>query len=125
MFTMALAVAGGGAIGALLRWGASCLLNGFGPVPFGTLAVNLAGGFLIGLLVVYFSEARHLDQTLYLFLVTGCLGALTTFSTFSAENVSMLMNGLYLKSLAHASLHLFGSFAMTALGMHAAKAFLS
>lgn len=124
MLVLGLAVAAGGALGAVLRWGASCLLNGFGPFPFGTLAVNLTGAFLIGFLIVYFSSVKQVDQTLYLFLVTGCLGALTTFSTFSAENVSMMLDGQYLKSLMHAASHLFGSFAMTALGMSVAKAFL-
>lgn len=124
MFSLGLAVAAGGALGALLRWGASCLLNGFGPFPFGTLVVNLTGAFLIGFLIVYFSGLKQVDQALYLFLVTGCLGALTTFSTFSAENVSMMLDGLYLKSLVHAASHLLGSFSMTALGMTVAKALL-
>ncbi len=115
---MMLAVAIGAGIGALLRWALSEALNGrLAALPMGTLAANLIGAFFAGIALAWF--ATHVDAApwLRLFVVTGILGGLTTFSTFSAENVGMLLAGDYLRSLMHASTHLFGSLAMTAFGV--------
>lgn len=111
------AVGSGAAIGAVARWALSYALNGrFVWLPAGTLAANLIGGFLAGITLAWFSVHTDVAPWVRLFVVTGVLGGLTTFSTFSAENVTMLLAGDYLRSLAHASVHLFGSLAMTALG---------
>ncbi|MDO4936623.1 MAG: fluoride efflux transporter CrcB [Sutterellaceae bacterium] len=111
------AVASGAAIGAVLRWGLSYGLNGkFALLPAGTLVANLLGGFFAGVALAYFAMHAEVSPWVRLFVVTGILGGLTTFSTFSAENVTMLLEGDYLRSLTHAAVHLFGSFAMTALG---------
>ena len=81
----------GASLGALARWQLALWLNTGGTwVPLGTLAANLIGGWLIGLLVGVFQALPHLDPAWRLALVTGFLGALTTFSTFSAETVQLL-----------------------------------
>lgn len=113
-----IAVGIGAAFGAWLRWGLGVLLNPVFPtVPLGTLAANLAGGYLVGVAVAYFSGHAGLPPEARLFIITGFLGGLTTFSTFSAEVMSLLARAEYLWGLAAASLHLFGSLAMTALGI--------
>lgn len=118
LLTVLTAVGGGAAIGACLRWALSYWLNSkLAFLPLGTLASNLVGGFLIGAAVAFFASHLSVSPVVRLFLVTGLLGGLTTFSTFSAENVAMLMAGDYARAFGHAALHLFGSFAMTAAGM--------
>lgn len=115
----------GAAIGACLRWALSELLNSrFSVIPAGTLAANLLGAFLIGCTLAFF-VLRPVSPEVKLFCVTGLLGGLTTFSTFSAENFNMLLAGEYLRSLAHAAVHLFGSLASTALGFFVATRVLS
>lgn len=112
------AVGAGAALGAWMRWGLGLALNPLFPtVPLGTLAANLIGGYLVGLAIAYFSGAAGLPPEVRLFAITGVLGGLTTFSTFSAEVVSLLMRSQYWWALAAAGGHLFGSLAMTALGM--------
>ena len=113
-----LAVGVGAALGAWLRWGLGIALNPFFPtVPLGTLAANLIGGYLVGVAVAFFTQHAGLSPELRLFAITGFLGGLTTFSTFSAEVVSLLARAQYLWALAAASGHLIGSLAMTALGI--------
>lgn len=113
-----IAVGIGAAFGAWLRWGLGVLLNPLFPtVPLGTLAANLVGGYLVGVAVAYFSGHAGLPPEARLFIITGFLGGLTTFSTFSAEVVGLLARAEYLWGLAAASLHLFGSLTMTALGI--------
>ena len=85
-------------------------------LPLGTLLCNLLGGLLIGALTAWFSTHLQVSPMWRLFLVTGLLGGLTTFSTFSAEGVQMMMAGDWMRALAHSCLHLFGSFAATAVG---------
>ena len=114
--TQAGAVALGAALGALLRWQASLRLGfvvaGF---PLGTLAVNVVGGFLIGLALVWFRQ--HPDQTSgRLFAVTGFLGGLTTFSSFSGESLALLQAGQVPLALLHSAAHLLGALAPVALG---------
>lgn len=119
-----LAVAAGAVIGAWLRWGFSTWLNPVAPsLPLGTLAVNVAGGYLVGLAVAYFSSNPSLPPEWRLACITGFLGALTTFSTFSAESVQLMMIGRYGPVLLHAGAHLFGSIAATFLGFATWRAF--
>ena len=117
-----LAVGCGAGLGAVLRWALSYALNGkLAFLPVGTLTANLLGGFLAGVALAYFALHVEVSPWVRLFVVTGFLGGLTTFSTFSAENITMLLEGDYLRSLTHASIHLFGSLAMTAFGFWLVK----
>ena len=111
------AVGLGAALGAWLRWGLGTWLNTRIELPLGTLAANLIGGFLVGVAVAFFAERADLAPAWRLFIITGFLGGLTTFSTFSAESVAMLSRGDFGWALAHTALHLFGSLALTALGI--------
>ena len=119
-----LAVGLGAALGAWLRWLLAILLNPVLPtLPLGTLAANLVGGFLVGVAVAAFADRTEIPQVWRLFIITGFLGGLTTFSTFSAESVALLMRGSYAWAFAHAGAHLFGSLALTALGIATYRAF--
>lgn len=105
-----LAVGLGAALGAWLRWGLGLWLNPLTTqVQLGTLAANLGGGYVIGLMVALFSAYPNLSPEWRLFAVTGFLGGLTTFSTFSAESMLLLQRGEYLWALGHSLLHLIGS----------------
>lgn len=111
------AVGIGAALGAWLRWGLGASLNALLPqLPLGTLAANLAGGYLIGLALAWFALAQGVTPEVRLLVVTGFLGGLTTFSTFSAEAVGLLARQQYGWAAAHVGLHLGGSLAATALG---------
>ena len=116
------AVGLGAAIGAWLRWGMGLWLNPVLPqLPLGTLVVNLAGGYLIGLAVAFFMQHPGLSPEWRLLVITGFLGGFTTFSTFSAESVSLILRGQYLWTLAIVTAHLGGSLLMTVLGMQTFK----
>jgi len=117
LFTSLVAIAFGATIGAWLRWGLSEWLASRSHIPFGTLAANLIGGFLVGVAVAAFADRAELAPAWRLFIVTGFLGGLTTFSTFSAESVALLMRGDFGWAFAHGALHLFGSLALTAVGI--------
>lgn len=110
------AVAVGASAGALTRWAAGLWLNarwqGF---PLGTLLVNLVGGFLIGMALEWFG--RQPNELLKLLLVTGFMGGLTTFSSFSGESLSLLQRGEFGLALAHTGVHVLGSLAAAALGL--------
>jgi len=111
------AVGIGGAIGSWLRWGLSTWLNGRVPkFPLGTLASNLIGGYLVGFAVAYFLVRHDLSPEWRLFVVTGFLGGLTTFSTFSAEVTELLARGDYVAGIGLAAVNLFGSLLLTAAG---------
>ena len=113
-----IAVGIGAALGAWLRWGFGTWFNPVFPtLPLGTLAANLVGGYLVGLAVAYFGEHAGLPPEARLFIITGFLGGLTTFSTFSAEAVTLLARAQYGWALAHIATHLAGSIVMTVLGM--------
>jgi len=112
------AVGLGAALGAWLRWGLGLLLNAIYPaIPMGTLAANLLGGYLIGVALAWFALHPGLAPEWRLLLVTGFLGGLTTFSTFSAEVFTLFARTQYGTALAAIGLHLAGSLAMTALGV--------
>lgn len=121
-----LAVGLGAAIGAWLRWGLGVLMN---PVhahlPLGTLLANLLGGFLIGMAVAFFHHYTALSPEWRLFIMTGFLGGLTTFSTFSAESVMLLQRGEYCWVLGHALLHLIGSILFCIAGFACFRFFAS
>ncbi len=111
------AVGIGAALGAWLRWGLALLLNArIEALPLGTLAANLGGGYLIGIAVALFEDLPQLSPEWRLLLVTGFLGGLTTFSTFSAEAVALLQRGAYGWALLHSGLHLLGSVALCIAG---------
>lgn len=118
-----LAVGMGAALGAWLRWGLSLWLNVSGSaLPLGTLAVNWGGGFVIGFLVAFFEGHQSLPPEWRLFLITGFLGGLTTFSTFSAEAMMLLQRGDYMWAIAHSGLHLLGSIVLCVAGFAAYRA---
>jgi CrcB protein len=109
---------------AWLRWGLAYWLNPkLEHLPLGTLAANLVGGYLIGVAVAVFAVHPALSPFWRLLIVTGFLGGLTTFSTFSAENVALLASGAWGGALLHAGLHLAGSLVATAVGILSVRAF--
>ncbi len=111
-------ICAGASLGALLRWFLAGRFNPTHPfLPPGTLAANLIGGYLIGIAVALFAALPHLSPQWRLFVITGFLGGLTTFSTFSAEVVAQVQQGRPGWALATAVLHLAGSLLLTALGM--------
>lgn len=113
-----IAVFVGAGFGALLRWGLGLRLNPLFPtLPLGTLAANLLGGLLIGLALAWFNRHPGLAPEARLLIVTGFLGGLTTFSTFSAEVADLLLRGQYLWGLGAATAHLIGSLTMTVAGI--------
>jgi CrcB protein len=108
----------GASLGAIARWQLGLWLNASGSwLPLGTLVANLVGGYLIGVLMGVFQAHPEIDPVWRLALVTGFLGALTTFSTFSIETVQLLQAQRYAQALGLSALHLFGSLALTWLGL--------
>ena len=120
-----IAICVGASLGALARWGLGLWLNPVALLPMGTLAANLLGGYLVGICVAVFSALPQLDPVWRLALVTGFLGALTTFSSFSAEVVAMLMQQRYALALGTAALHLLGSLLLTVAGIKTATLFIA
>ena len=119
----AVAVGCGAAVGALLRWRLGAWLNPLSAtVPLGTLAANVIGGYLVGLVVAWLAHHPELSPAWRLFLVTGFLGGLTTFSTFSAEVVTLLQQGRLLAGAGLAGLHLAGSLLATLAGVASVQA---
>lgn len=117
------AVGGGAAIGAWIRWGLGAALNPLFPtLPLGTLAANLIGGYVIGIAVEYLSRHTGLPPEVRLFLITGFLGGLTTFSTFSAEATALLQTGQIGWAALHTVTHLVGSIVLTFLGIYTVRA---
>jgi CrcB protein len=108
----------GAGAGACRRWGLNLWLTPLLPaLPLGTLAANLIGGYLVGAAIAFFSLRASLPPEVRLLVITGFLGGLTTFSTFSAEVVDALARGDVGWALAGIGAHLFGSLALTALGL--------
>ena len=124
-FPMVLAIVAismGAAVGALARWGLALWLGVGGAIPWGTLAANLIGGYLVGVVVASLALLPDISPAWRLALVTGFLGGLTTFSSFSMEVVAMLMEGKLGTALLTASAHLCGSLALTWLGVRTVRA---
>ncbi len=122
MISSFIAIGAGAAIGAWLRWGLGLWLNPLLPeLPLGTLSANLVGGYLIGLAIAFFMQNPAILPEWRLLIITGFLGGLTTFSTFSAETVTLLMRGQYLWGTVIIASHLGGSLVMTVLGIQTFK----
>ena len=118
MFVSILAICAGASLGALLRWLFGTQLNSLFPLlPLGTLTANLVGGYLVGVAVAFFAGMPSLPAAWRLFVITGFLGGLTTFSTFSAEVVAQLTAGRLGWASSTIAIHVFGSVAMTLLGI--------
>lgn len=107
----------GASVGAVMRWRLNLWLNSGALIPWGTLLANWLGGYLIGIAIAIFQAMPQLDPVWRLALITGFLGALTTFSSFSAEVISMLMLERYALALGITMLHLLGSLLLTWLGL--------
>ena len=120
-----IAICIGACLGALSRWQLGLWFNPSstdnGIFPWGTLAANLIGGYLIGLCVGVFQNMPQLAPEVRLLCITGFLGALTTFSTFSVEVVSMLQQGRIVLALLTAGVHLLGSLLLTYFGLYTVK----
>ncbi|WP_041958901.1 fluoride efflux transporter CrcB [Sulfurospirillum arsenophilum] len=118
MFYTILAIFSGAGFGALLRWSLGTKLNSIYPsIPLGTLSANLIGGYLIGLFIAFFASNTALAPEWRLFIITGFLGGLTTFSTFSAEIVTLIQEGRLSMSIVAVLLHVMGSIMMTLFGI--------
>jgi CrcB protein len=116
----------GAGLGACLRWWLGLRLNGVFPtMPLGTLAANLIGGFIIGIAVAVFALKSELAPELRLLVITGFLGGLTTFSTFSSEVVGLLGQAQFGWATIAIGAHMLGSFAATAIGMLTTRWLLS
>ena len=120
-----LAICIGACVGALSRWGLALWLTPGGVIPWGTLAANLIGGYLVGVCLAIFQSMPQLDPVWRLLLVTGFLGGLTTFSSFSAEVVIYLMEERYGLAVVTAMLHVLGSLLMTVVGVKSAMFFIA
>lgn len=124
-FPALLAVGAGAALGAWLRWWLGVVLNPLFPtLPLGTLAANLAGGYLIGIALAVFSHFEALPPEMRLLVVTGFLGGLTTFSTFSAEAATLLGRSQYGWAAALVLAHVAGSVGMTFAGIASTRLLL-
>ena len=118
MFYSVVAISLGAAAGALLRWFFGLMLNSLFPtMPLGTLTSNMVGGYLIGVAVAFFAIHNELAPEWRLLVITGFLGGLTTFSTFSAEVTTLIQQGRLAWAGATISAHVIGSIAMTMLGI--------
>ncbi|CAN5800218.1 fluoride efflux transporter CrcB [soil metagenome] len=123
LWVQMISVAVGAALGALLRWLTGLWLNAhWAGFPLGTLLVNCAGGLLIGMALVCFE--RSPNETLRLLLVTGFLGGLTTFSSYSVESLIMIQRGAWALAVAHTLAHVLGALGCAALGFWLARALL-
>lgn len=120
-----IAVGGGAAAGAWLRWWLGIVLNPVFPtLPLGTLAANLVGGYLMGLAMGVLLQFEALPPEVRLLVTTGFLGGLTTFSTFSAEAATLLSREQWGWAAAHVALHLVGSVVLTFAGIATMKLLL-
>lgn len=118
MIRSLIAVCVGASFGAVLRWGLGAVFNAMFPtIPPGTWLANMLGGYLIGVALAFFGDHAGLAPEWRLLVVTGFLGGLTTFSTFSAEVVSLIQEGRMVWAGIAISAHVAGSLLMTLLGL--------
>ncbi|EPJ95869.1 fluoride efflux transporter CrcB [Pseudomonas sp. FSL R10-0056] len=118
MLKSLIVIAIGASVGAWLRWLLGIKLNALFPtIPPGTVVANMVGGYLIGLTIAFLAASPSLSPEWRLLIITGFCGGLTTFSTFSAETVTLIQEGKLLWALGSISLHVVGSLAMTAAGL--------
>ncbi|MBK8972022.1 MAG: fluoride efflux transporter CrcB [Hahellaceae bacterium] len=126
MLKTVVTIAMGASIGAVLRWWLGVMLNsGFPSLPLGTLVANLLGGYLIGIAFVLIAQQPTLAPEWRLLIITGFLGGLTTFSTFSLEAVTLIQQGRLMNTAVLMLSHVGGSVAMTLLGIASANALRS
>ena len=126
MLTKLVAIGLGAAGGAWLRWGLGLIFNAtLQNIPFGTFLANLVGGFLIGVAVEFFSHNTQLSPEWKLLIITGFLGGLTTFSTFSVESVHLIQSGRVGWAAILIGIHVFGSILMTVLGLSLCKSLMA
>ena len=124
MFNTVIAISMGASLGAVLRWFLGTKLNHIYPnLPLGTLGANIIGGYLIGFFIAYFAQNATLSPEWRLLIITGFLGGLTTFSTFSAEMVSLLQQNNYQSFIIGLVAHVGGSLIMTIFGIFTFKFF--
>ena len=124
MFNTVIAISMGASLGAVLRWFLGTKLNHIYPnIPLGTLGANIIGGYLIGFFIAYFAQNATLSPEWRLLIITGFLGGLTTFSTFSAEMVSLLQQNNYQSFIIGLVAHVGGSLIMTIFGIFTFKFF--
>ncbi|MDP1787209.1 fluoride efflux transporter CrcB [Nitrosomonas sp.] len=124
MFNSLLAICFGASLGAVLRWLLGMSLNALFPaIPLGTLVANLIGGYLIGVALAIFANHPGFAPEWRLLVITGFLGGLTTFSTFSAEVTVLIQEGRILWATGAISAHVIGSLVMTMLGLATVSAF--
>jgi CrcB protein len=118
MWRSFVAVCVGASLGALLRWALGSLLNTYFPtIPPGTLVANLVGAYIVGMAIAFFATFPALAPEWRLLVITGFCGGLTTFSTYSAELVTLLQQGRALWACGAAAAHLAGSVLMTFAGI--------
>lgn len=118
MFASVLAICVGASAGAVLRWALGLALNAlWAPLPLGTLAANLAGGYLIGVALAVFGSHPDWAPEWRLLVITGFLGGLTTFSTFSAEVTALVQQGRMVWAVGAIGAHVLGSLLMTLAGL--------
>jgi CrcB protein len=118
MLKSLLVIAVGASLGAWLRWLLGIKLNALFPtIPPGTVVANMVGGYIIGFAIAFLAASPSLSPEWRLLVITGFCGGLTTFSTFSAETVALILEGRLLWALGSVSLHVVGSLVMTAAGL--------
>lgn len=118
MMRSLIAISAGASLGAMLRWGLGVAFNALYPaIPPGTWLANMLGGYLVGVAVGFFAQHTGLTPEWRLLIITGFLGGLTTFSTFSVEVVALIQQGRLMWAGAAISVHVLGSLAMTLLGL--------
>ncbi|MEJ6564085.1 MAG: fluoride efflux transporter CrcB [Burkholderiales bacterium] len=126
MLTKLVAIGLGAAGGAWIRWGLGLIFNAtLKNIPLGTFLANLVGGFLIGVAVEFFSHNTQLSPEWKLLIITGFLGGLTTFSTFSVESVQLIQSGRVGWAAILIGIHVFGSILMTVLGLSLCKSLMA
>jgi len=118
MLNAVLAISVGSALGALMRWQLGLRLNEFFPtLPPGTLVANIVGGYIIGLAIAFFGQNNEISPEWRLLIITGFCGGLTTFSTFSAEVVTLLQEGRFVWASASVVTHVGCSLMATIAGL--------